>query len=107
MCEHITVLEIYKDGTHKEVSHYRCTDCGSKIERSHGKRIIKSPIIGINDNIIECKIGPVCPACGTIASYIDDILWFFNYKSCSGCGRNFVARKTKNNPMFESKWRMN
>lgn len=109
MCEHNIVLEIYKDNSRGEVSHYRCTNCGEKKETSFGKRIIKSPVttekIGIHDNIIECEIGPICPQCGTV-SVTEDVMWYFNYHTCEGCGINFVARKKKDNKMFESKWRM-
>ena len=30
-CEHKIVLAIYKDKEHKEISHYRCANCGIKI----------------------------------------------------------------------------
>lgn len=110
MCEHNTVLEIYKDSSHKEVSHYRCADCGDKNMIPFGKRIITSQvtadIVGLHDKIIECEIGPMCPKCGTVSKNIEDVMWYFDYKTCGGCGLNFVARKTKDNKMFESKWRM-
>lgn len=110
MCEHNIVLEIYKDSSHKDVSHYICVDCGEKSKDFFGKRIIESPVttekIGIHDNIIECEIGPICPACGTVSRYIEDIMWYFNYHTCGGCGINYVARKTQDNKMFESRWRM-
>lgn len=41
-CEHETVLEIYKDGTHKEISHYRCVQCGHKENIPFGKNVVKS-----------------------------------------------------------------
>lgn len=41
-CEHENVLEIYKDGTHKEVSHYRCIQCGDKREVEFGNNVIMS-----------------------------------------------------------------
>lgn len=41
-CEHETVLEIYKDDTHKEISHYRCVQCGDKKEVPFGKNVVKS-----------------------------------------------------------------
>jgi hypothetical protein len=41
-CEHEHVLEIYKDDTHKEVSHYRCVQCGDKKEVEFGNNVIKS-----------------------------------------------------------------
>lgn len=41
-CEHENVLEIYKDDTHKEVSHYRCVQCGEKKEVEFGNNVIKS-----------------------------------------------------------------
>lgn len=110
MCEHNIVLEIYKDSSRRDIAHYRCVYCGAKREFSFGKRIITSPVaiekIGIHDNIIEFEIGPICPACGTVAKYIEDVMWYFSYKTCGGCGMNFVIRKTKDNKMFESKWRM-
>jgi len=110
MCEHDIVLEIYKDSSRRVIAHYRCIGCGEKSLDHFGKRIITSPVvleqIGIHDNIIEFEIGPICPACGMVATYIEDIMWYFSYKTCGGCGRNFVARKTKDNKMFESKWRM-
>jgi hypothetical protein len=41
-CEHEAVLEIYKDSTHKEISHYRCLQCGDKKNKPFGKNIVKS-----------------------------------------------------------------
>jgi hypothetical protein len=41
-CEHENVLEIYKDDTCKEVSHYRCVQCGDKKEVEFGNNVIKS-----------------------------------------------------------------
>ena len=41
-CVHETVLEIYKDGTREEISHYRCVQCGDKKEIPFGKNIVKS-----------------------------------------------------------------
>jgi hypothetical protein len=41
-CEHENVLEIYKDSTHKEISHYRCVQCGEKKEVPFGNNVIKS-----------------------------------------------------------------
>jgi hypothetical protein len=41
-CEHETVLEIYKDVLHKEISHYRCLQCGKKENMPFGKNVVKS-----------------------------------------------------------------
>ena len=41
-CIHETVLEIYKDSTHKEISHYRCVQCGDKKNASFGMNVVKS-----------------------------------------------------------------
>lgn len=41
-CGHETVLEIYKDGTHKHISHYRCVQCGDRKEIPFGKNVVKS-----------------------------------------------------------------
>jgi hypothetical protein len=40
-CEHETVLEIYKDDTQEEISHYRCVQCGDKENFPFGKNIVK------------------------------------------------------------------
>lgn len=41
-CDHETVLEIYKDDTHEEISYYRCVQCGEKENESFGKNVVKS-----------------------------------------------------------------
>ena len=61
----------------------------------------------MQEEIIQSEKGPKCPFCGTVSTYLEDVDWFFNYKTCGHCGRNYVARKTAENPMFESKSTMN
>ena len=61
----------------------------------------------VQEEIIQSEKGPKCPFCGTVSTYLEDIDWFFDYKTCGHCGRNYVARKTAENPMFESKSTMN
>lgn len=39
-CGHEFVLEIYKDDTRKEISHYRCVQCGDKEKTPFGKNIV-------------------------------------------------------------------
>ena len=40
ICEHKIVLAIYKDKEHKEISHYRCANCGEKRQTKFGQKII-------------------------------------------------------------------
>jgi len=44
MCKHEIVLEIYKDNTHSEVSHYRCIGCGKTDKDEFGVKIIKKDV---------------------------------------------------------------
>ncbi len=53
--------------------------------------------------IIESENAPKCPLCGTLAADINDVNWYFSYKLCQKCGRNYLARKTARNPKYESK----
>lgn len=40
-CDHENVLEIYKDDMHKEISYYRCLQCGEKENDPFGKNVVK------------------------------------------------------------------
>ncbi len=53
--------------------------------------------------VTTCHEGPKCPFCGEVTLYFDDVSWFFNYKSCPRCGRNYLTRRRSGDGTYESK----
>jgi hydrogenase maturation factor HypF (carbamoyltransferase family) len=53
--------------------------------------------------VTTCLEGPKCPFCGEVTPHKDDVKWFFDYKSCPRCGRNYLVRKRDSDATYETK----
>lgn len=56
-----------------------------------------------DEYIIRREGEPKCPFCKSVVYHTDDVEWFFTYKSCPHCGRNFLVRKQSSSNVYESK----